>query len=69
MITLKIPEGDKCKGCMFMDIDFMHNYAKCQLFANEPLSHKMSYGGIETATIRKLAQCPTDEQSESIKED
>ena len=59
-IHLKVPEGDYCLGCMFLEVDYHHNNAHCKLF-NVHLYYNMQYGGIEESTIRKVDSCPTEE--------
>jgi len=56
-MLLKIPNGHHCDGCMFLDLDFMHNYAACNLFGNSRLRYKMEYG--EITDIQKAPECPT----------
>ena len=58
-IILKIPEGKKCLSCMFLDIDYMHNMPKCNLF-KEKLRAQMEYGQLDETTIEKTHPCPTD---------
>ena len=58
MITLQVPEGDKCKGCMFLRVSYVPERAKCALFG-EDLSARYQYGSMDEDTIAKCDQCPT----------
>ena len=58
MITLRVPEGKKCKGCMFLRVGYVPERAKCALFG-EDLSARYKYGSMDEDTIAKCDQCPT----------
>ena len=58
-ICLSVPKGNHCSGCMFLDIDYTHNFAHCTLF-NEKLSAMMDFGGVDESSITKLYKCPTE---------
>ena len=61
MITLQVPEGDRCDGCMFLRIHHVHfnpNRAECVLFKCDLIAlHE--YGYINRDTIKKCNECPT----------
>lgn len=54
-IVLKVPDKD-CLGCVFLDVDYLHNYSECNLF-NEKLWARVEYGSIDEASIRKCDKC------------
>ena len=56
MITFQIPEGEACKGCMFLDEDFLVGTAHCMLF-KEKLHLSYRYGELEE--INKSNLCST----------
>jgi len=58
MIQLQVPEGDKCEGCMFLDIDMMHSHAKCNLFQLDVLDYRMDFGQVDIKSIKKADSCP-----------
>ena len=58
MITLQVPEGDKCKRCMFLRVSYVPERAKCALFG-EDLSARYKYGSMDEDTIAKCDKCPT----------
>ena len=59
-IILKIPDGTKCLGCMFLKIEYMHNIAVCNLF-KENLDSRRNWGDIDEATVEKCDRCPKGE--------
>ena len=64
MITLKIPKGEYCTGCMFLDKDFFGDALSCMLF-KEPLRAKREYGSTCLDKILKCEQCETVEHNSS----
>jgi len=56
MITFEIPEGEGCKGCMFLDDDFLTGTAHCMLF-KEKLHLRYKWGELEE--INKSDLCST----------
>ena len=61
MITLSVPDGDKCEGCMFLRIGYMDNRADCALFPAERLHAAFEYGDIVAGSIEKCDGCPSNE--------
>lgn len=57
MMPLQIPVGCKCSCCMFLEIDYNPDVAKCKLF-DEVLTSKWKYGAIAEETIEKSDRCP-----------
>jgi len=57
-IILKVQGGNKCEGCMFLDIDLFETYVECLLF-NARLEYTKKYGDIDISTIQKHSSCPT----------
>jgi hypothetical protein len=65
MITLQIPSGDKCQGCMFLlVICFPSDRAKCNLFKRD-LNAKYEYGDMDISTIEKCEECPKEIDNKS----
>jgi hypothetical protein len=56
-ITLQIPDGKNCKGCMFLDISFLENRADCLLFKNERVTYKTEYGDLIEESVQKCKTC------------
>lgn len=56
-MILEVPDGDKCKGCIFLRIMFLPDIAKCVLFKCD-LKSKYKYGEMDIETIEKCSDCP-----------
>jgi len=61
-VALTVPEGDKCEGCMFLEINyfFPRPAAKCKLFQKD-LSAHWKYGDLDVGSIEKCDLCPREE--------
>ena len=59
MITLQVPEGKWCEGCMFLEKDYKWGVPRCRLFG-EVLDCTREYG--EAIDIRKCDDCPKEAQ-------
>jgi hypothetical protein len=57
MITLQVPEGEKCEGCMFLSVHFWNDTASCMLFDEGNLSAQRKHGDIDPSTIKKCDRC------------
>lgn len=55
-INLKVPKGDKCIGCMFLDYNAVASRAVCRLF-NKTLHGKKDYGYLIEKEIKKYEFC------------
>jgi len=60
MIALKVPDGYKCAGCMFLDFDGFDSRADCLLFRGR-LTYRMEYGDVDVKSITKCSECPVDD--------
>lgn len=58
-IILKVPNGNYCLGCMFLNLNHYHNYAECFLFKDR-LNYSFKYGDIDESTIEKCDRCPKE---------
>lgn len=56
-IILRIPDGKKCDGCMFLNIDFMKDIPQCNLF-NCVLDFRKNWGDVDRDSITKCDRCP-----------
>lgn len=63
MITLQVPDGFYCDGCMFLSKGVRYEAPRCALFNYVTLDHCVDYD--DCADIRKCEQCPkSDTESE-----
>lgn len=56
-ITLEIPSGDKCTGCMFLSTEERLK-PRCSLFGWWVLDFDKKDGQVDESTITKLSACP-----------
>ena len=61
MITLKIPEGNYCERCMFLDEGEAYEKPRCRLFGNQILGFT-SWNNFKE-DILKCEQCPKEEET------
>ena len=64
-ITINVPDGGFCKGCMFLEVDRdkFGDQAMCQIY-HKALHYGTYYGSIIIRTIEKCSRCITFEDLE-----
>ena len=59
-ITLMVPSGNLCEGCMFLSVNHFDDTARCCLFGRLGRVPKR-YGQIDVDLIEKCSDCPSGE--------
>ena len=62
MITLQIPEGCHCEGCMFLDAEWYRLAPACRLFGADLTGDcDAETGQIAIGSIKKSDMCPKEQ--------